>query len=568
MNHIDPNFLARSKAAFLSENQTTLADVKRHAEADASLTSTQRRDLVSALNRFEQLFKTPLERVEASPRQVRELFASKSPAQLGVSEKTFANIRSLVSKAVERYGQPVSPLTKRIAVAPSWQDLLDRIAIAYQRQALYRLATYSSVMGIAPEVVTNQTLLGLYAALDAEETVKNPKAIIKSTISNWNRSARMVPSWPQVRLSSPFKQEPYTLSLSAFPASFQEDVALWRRHMADPDPLDEEAPARALRPATIEHRVYSFRQFASGLVHTGHLPAEAITSLSVLFQPDAFKAALRFFLDRAGKKTQRVHNIARSMRLIGKHYGRLDNATLASLEKVCRKLDPGNRRQMTDRNRRRLSQFDDPRNVARLLNFPEREVKRALAERNPLRAAKAMERAVAVDLLIHCGLRISALRTLELTDFTWLSSGLSVLTVRAEQSKTGRVQELEFNTDVTARLKDHIAGFRPRLPEADGPYLFPGVNSQARSKTALSDAIRRGMRRAGLEMNPHLFRHTIAKITVEADPGAYLAVSRVLGHTTLNTTMSHYLGTESKAAGRHVDRLLDEAKAKASKGKY
>ena len=78
--------------------------------------------------------------------------------------------------------------------------------------------------------------------------------------------------------------------------------ALWRERMANPDPLDEEAPARALRPATIEHRIYNFRQFASALVHTGHLPVEEITSLSVLFQPEAFKAALRFFLDRSGRR--------------------------------------------------------------------------------------------------------------------------------------------------------------------------------------------------------------------------------------------------------------------------
>jgi integrase len=42
-------------------------------------------------------------------------------------------------------------------------------------------------------------------------------------------------------------------------------------------------------------------------------------------------------------------------------------------------------------------------------------------------------------------------------------------------------------------------------------------------------------------------------------------VSRVLGHTTLDTTMGHYLGTEAKAAGRHMDRLLNEAKSKAAK---
>jgi integrase len=54
-------------------------------------------------------------------------------------------------------------------------------------------------------------------------------------------------------------------------------------------------------------------------------------------------------------------------------------------------------------------------------------------------------------------------------------------------------------------------------------------------------------------MNPHLFRHVIAKIAVEADPGAYFAVSRVLGHASMTTTMGHYLGTESKAAGKHLD---------------
>ncbi|KLK92653.1 hypothetical protein AA309_13270 [Microvirga vignae] len=564
MKHIDPEFLARSKAAFRSESSTTLADVKRLAEADTDLTDIQRRDLVSALNRLEHLFRTQLEKLEASPRRARELLASVSPAQLGLSDKTFANIRSLVAKAVRRYGQPGSPLTKCIAIAPCWQELLARIGTAYQRQALYRLATFCTVMGIPPEDVRNQTLLGLYAAIETEEMVKRPRGVIKATITNWNRSVRTVQGWTQVQLSSPFKQESYTLPLSAFPLSFQEDVAAWRERMTSPDPLDDEAPARALRPATIEHRIFQFRQFGSALVRTGHLQIDEITSLAVLFQPLAFKAALRFFLNRSGKKTQRVHNLARSMRLIAKHYCRMDEPALATLETICKKLDPGNRRQMTTRNRKRLGQFDDPRNVGRLLTFPEQEARRALRQKNTTRAAKGMERAVAVDLLIHCGLRIGALRTLELSDFTWLNSGLAVLVVPAERTKTGRPLEFELNAELTARLKRHIAEFRSRLPEADSLFLFPGPHGGPRSKTAMSDAIRGSMRQAGLEMNPHLFRHAIAKIAVEADPGAYLAVSRVLGHTTLDTTMGHYLGTESKAAGRHVDRLLDEARVKAS----
>jgi integrase len=135
--------------------------------------------------------------------------------------------------------------------------------------------------------------------------------------------------------------------------------------------------------------------------------------------------------------------------------------------------------------------------------------------------------------------------------------------VPGERTKAGRALEYELNAEVTALLRRHIAEYRPRLPDSDRPYLFPGAGGGPRSKNALSNGICSAVRRhAGLEMNPHLFRHAIAKIAVEADPGAYLAVSRVLGHSTLETTMGHYLGTETKAAGRHVDRLLAEAKAK------
>jgi hypothetical protein len=42
------------------------------------------------------------------------------------------------------------------------------------------------------------------------------------------------------------------------------------------------------------------------------------------------------------------------MRPIAKHHWRFGEATLALLERVCRKLDPGKRRQMTERNHKCL----------------------------------------------------------------------------------------------------------------------------------------------------------------------------------------------------------------------
>ena len=64
-----------------------------------------------------------------------------------------------------------------------------------------------------------------------------------------------------------------------------------------------------------------------------------------------------------------------------------------------------------------------------------------------------------------------------------------------------------------------------------------------------SDVMRK---RAGLVMNPHLVRHAIAKIVVERDPSLYAVISRQLGHKRMDMTMQHYLGTETRASGRHI----------------
>ena len=66
--------------------------------------------MVSALKRIETVFATPLATIEASPRRLRALFASRTAAEVGLSEKSFANIRSLTVQALARYGQPDLPV--------------------------------------------------------------------------------------------------------------------------------------------------------------------------------------------------------------------------------------------------------------------------------------------------------------------------------------------------------------------------------------------------------------------------------------------------------------------------
>jgi integrase len=292
-----------------------------------------------------------------------------------------------------------------------------------------------------------------------------------------------------------------------------------------------------------------------------------MTGLAVFFEGDHFKAGLRCLLKRAPDGTISTHHAfaaAGTLISVARHYVRLEEARLVQIEAVRRKIDPQKPRTMGRRNRDRLDQFDDERNVERLLNFPEAEATRALANRNPFRRAKGMERALAVSLLIVTALRIKNLRSIHLTrNIRRAGARVFVLFGRTE-SKNGIDIEIELPADTVKLLDRFIAEHRPHLPGHEGAYLFPGQDGGPKSDNAMREGINAALKRhAGLTVSPHLFRHIVAKIAIERDPSLYGAVSRHLGHKSIGTTLGSYLGTETKAASRRLNEIIAEAKASA-----
>lgn len=573
MKPMNAEFLIESRHVFCGSSAISLHDVKQRINAANDLAANRKRDLISALNRTEMLFGKRLSEIAATPNAVRSLFAGTTAAELNLSPKTLANIRSAVSRVVKDYGETPQPITKRIEPASDWQDLLDRISTKQIRVSLYRLACFCTAMKVSPTAVSGETLRGLHEALIAEELVKNPRAILKNTIANWNRCVRRVNGWPQQPLSSPFKQAPYTKPLAQFPKSFQKDVETYVDRLLNPDPLGEFGPDQPLRKSTVDHRTLQILQFASAMIHRDSAEIGDITSLAFLFDINRFKEAVRFFLDRSdGQKTQRIHNQVNALRHIAKHHCKCDQTKLKQLNAIAKKLHPGPRRRMTPQNRDRLRQFEDPANIARLLAFPEQQTKLAKAEQDPVRAARRVERAVIVSLLTRFGLRIGSLRLIEIdSDLKWSRpdrQGVCHLSLPGEKVKTGNPLEFEIPHRVAEIARLYLYTYRHHLPGADSTWLFAGSSGGPRSKNALRESVTRALRKeAGLVMNPHLFRHTMAKIIVEQDAGAYPAVARVLGHTSLDTTTGHYLGTETKASARYIDDVLDKMQVPPSKSR-
>ena len=60
-------------------------------------------------------------------------------------------------------------------------------------------------------------------------------------------------------------------------------------------------------------------------------------------------------------------------------------------------------------------------------------------------------------------------------------------------------------------------------------------------------------------MTLHEFRHLSAKLLLDHQPGGFETVRQLLGHKNLQTTVFSYAGIDSRRAGRHHQRLIDEA---------
>ena len=418
MIKLDDEFMEISRNVFRAIRGPTLLDVRQAIENDEGLDAIQRRDMLSALSRIETHMDKALADNPATASALREVFAALNPVRMGISEKSFRNIRSAATAAVRRYGGAPRPITVRIPLTEEWRALLNKVEVRHVRFALNRLAAYCSHMRIPPEEVNQTTLAALYEALDAEEIVKNPRKLVKHIAMTWNRCRREINGWPPVRLESLFKKIPYSFPLEAFPQSFQDEVAAWRKRVEDPDVLDLDAPARPLRPETVMAHIMGIRRFASALVHRGDLKIGDIVSLRTLMEPERFKSALRFFMERlGGKPTASLHNLANTMRHIARHWCKLEDGILKELPTLCARLEPERRDHLSPKKRGRLQQFDHPENVKRFLFFPEDQVAKAKAEKNPKKASKRVERALMVALLINCGLRQRTLRMLELDDF-------------------------------------------------------------------------------------------------------------------------------------------------------
>jgi len=408
-------------------------------------------------------------------------------------------------------------------------------------------------------------------ALVEESFVKDPEETIRATIYAWNRAGTETSNWPEIRLNRrPTRQENWTLQLHEFPQSFQQDLNNWISRLRGDDPLAEDAVPRPLRPTTLKHRTFQVRMFASALVHR-NMPPERMTDLSILVEPANFREALRFMLERNDNKpTESIYGCATALKHVAEHYVKVPSDQLNQLQQICSRIKVKTRG-LTAKNRKRLSQFDDPANVAAFLQLPEKL--ESLASRlDGRKTAVIMQMAIAIELLTMCPLRISNLASLKLGETIYWTrpgrQGRLIISIPPEIVKNNQPISFEVHKEIVPRLIRYLDNYRSLLFDDSGDWLFPGRNCNAKQSGNLGKQIKEAIRKhTGLIVNVHSIRHITSKLYLNKHPGSLSVVQRVLGHSSIDTTTQNYTGFENQAAVQHFDETILQQRGASSSTK-
>lgn len=559
MKYADPKQL---ELALMPKGTPTLASVIEQVQSDPALSDGRRRDMASGLRRVAAALGHDPADIPAVPKWLQPRLARVMPAALNITEKTWQNAVSDARSALAHIGIVTRRSRHSDDLSAVWRNLWQAVLARNDKSltvSLGRFVHFLSAQDVEPEGVSQYHADAFHDTIMADEIKKSPAWVWKNAVWGWNLATERISGWPQMRLSMPSCKTVFKLSDEELPAAFLDDLLQLMQRLAKPDLFGEGGPARALRPATIHHHTSMFKRFASELIHAG-VPATEIVSVAALCDPDYAELGLRAMVARNGGGTNTV--IADTSSML-RNYARrleLDNEIIKRLTKLAQRLARPPQRGMTQKNRDRLRPLRDPATLRRLLALPEQLMKKS-ANLPPKDAALAREDALAIAILLVCPLRIKNLSGLHVErDVQRPGNGQVFIAIAEEQVKNGQPIEFELPPDVRKIFDKHLTTRAPLLCPHGCPWLFPRRNGlgPVDTKTFSTRLSKRIRQEIGLEINPHLFRHLSAMIWLTANPGAYEAARRLLGHSSTSTTISVYAGLETSGAVRALGEILAE----------
>lgn len=529
------------------------------------LSPTRRRDLRSAVVRVGDLLgEAPRDAVLDVP-VISAKLAKLDRVAAGTSAKTLQNVRAGFLAAVKAVGLMPSRRLAR-ALRADWLKLLDG-QNTRTRLGLARLARYASARMIAPRQVNDAVVAAMMNEIRNCSLHRNPNRLHRTTAQVWNELARRRVLKLRMLQVPSFAKPSKRIAWSMLADEFRQDLDRYLRWCGGANLFAADARAQPMAPRTVQLCRDQLRAVVTALVESGVDPRQ-LTALSDLVSPRNFKAVLaRRYEKNGGVANSFDFYLAHALIRIAHEWVRLEPTELAELNRLAARL-PKLTAGMTKKNRGALRQFDDRAMLQRLYALPDQlwaEVKRdRRCDRYTLAKAQA---ALAIGILLYAPIRLQNLTALLFGVHLFVRQGpgvISTLEIPAEEVKNRRALAFDLPPPLARMLLEYVNDVAPRILGRRPERLFFNIDGTAKHAQAVAQLIRKTLRkRLGIELTPHQFRHLSARTVLDAEPGAFETVRQLLGHQSLNTTVTAYTGINSARAARHHHQIIENTLASA-----
>lgn len=501
---------------------------------------------------------------------LKAMFRIFVPVRLDVSRKSIQN-----AKADLKFVAAFYRISRRQAFVPLTEEMRTACGLVrsqFDRYEVSRFLHFLAARHVALAEVAQHHFEAFCEALKNDWTIVHPDMIGARTRRTWNRLARNLPNWPQVRFSGGKRKERFGLPLSAFPVVEREATAFLRRGLdfrTAWDGPDAEAPI--LRPATIFTQMEQYRLAASCLVRAG-VPITEITGLRSLCTPENFRCLVNCYIAHLGKTNRSVELLADVLLKTARYANVLEPAETKDVEQLHAKL----RRRVVEfektkenKGERLLHQFDSAEVMDAFIALPQVTVARVIGGGQQDRtAAYLIQCALILELWLCAPLRLSTLLSLRIDRhffrITIDDTEHIVLRIPPEETKNHRPLEHLLHEDAASLLQDYMDRWYSMIAKNDSPYLIPGANGGPKSKQVLAVQMRKYIRKGcGVEFHPHLIRRIVAKLILDDEAGSLETARRQLGHADTRMLLHVYAQRENRAVQKRYLAALQARRLSA-----
>ena len=347
--------------------------------------------------------------------------------------------------------------------------------------------------------------------------------------------------------------------LAAFAPAFVAEFERYLRWLGDPG----NGTGRVWQPSTITQQRRVLRLAASALAK-GWGDVGRVTTLSVLVVPAHAQLIFAAYLDK-GQPKAFVRTLATNLIALARHWVKLPEDELAQLLALRRRLGT-TPSELTAKTRTLLRELANRQTLNALLALPATLADHARNARgSSTRRRRELRTAIAIELLLHTGMRLHQLATLRIGQhFSWPDDAQGALHIEAPGRRTrdGATLQYELTGAPQALLQEYIDAFAPKSTRQPRRWLFAARGGERVTDSALADGIEKATARGiGIRITPRDFRHICATLILDHHPGDYTTVKDLLGHQFFESTLAYYGDRERQVEATAWNEFLTRERA-------